>query len=111
MKTTWLPQLKQSMRSTAQGLVSACALPATLAVDLTVAQIIVAMYSRAASIINKLNTNLNTRIDNGIGNGIAYINRRSKHIRNEQSQSVSFKAYSTPYSRIRRENLQVAGAS
>ncbi|MFZ6756077.1 hypothetical protein ACO0K9_02565 [Undibacterium sp. Ji50W] len=100
MKTTWLSQLKQSMRPTAQGSVSVCALPVTLTINAGVAD-------TAKVIINILNTKLNTLTGNSIDN----INRRSKHIISEQSQSASFKAYSILYSRIRRENLQVAGAS
>ena len=99
MKTTWLSQLKQSVRPTAQGLVSACALPSTLTVNAAVAGSVAAVAMTDRSIANIINE-LNTRI-----------NLHSKQISNTRSQLASFKTYSTPYSRIRREDLQVAGAS
>lgn len=98
MKTTWLPQLQQDMCLTAQGLLSVLSAKAVAGLGYRDALI---KLATTAGTISKRN------------DSDSIIRTVAKHVstRNEQSKTVNFTFNPQQNHRIRRSELQVAGAN
>ncbi|MFZ6658082.1 hypothetical protein [Undibacterium sp. TJN19] len=96
MNTTWLPQLKQNLCLTAQGLVSAWTAQEVATFTHGKATTAFTSYALDRHIIGR---DRNTSVNMNAGSSA------------KQSKQSNFKAVSNPISRIRSVNLQVAGAS